>query len=282
MRDDHPGASDSAPLSEETDAYYDISNQILRELWGENFHHGYWTSEEDDSSNQVATDRMTDELIARSGVGEGGRLLDVGCGVGLPALRLAERTGAHVVGVSNNEEQVFDARGRAEEAGMSDRVLFELGDGADLEFPDSSFDTVWAFESLMHMERGRALAEIVRVLRPGGRLVATDLLRAGPMSPADEELVRAHLEAMSAGPLLDLDGYRGLLVGSGLEVVELLDITPNTKRTPRRIIDAVDERHDELVERFGPQVAPLLEVFKAPVGLVEEFGYLLAHAVKPT
>lgn len=281
MSGEHQGVANTNPTSEDTAAYYDISNQVLCELWGENFHHGYWISDEDDSSNQVATDRMSDELIARSGMEEGGRLLDVGCGVGLPALRLAERTAAHVVGISNNEEQIIDARGRAREAGVSDRVLFEFGDGVDLVFPDASFDTVWAFESLMHMNRERALAEIMRVLRPGGRLVATDLLRAGPMDPADEELVRAHLKAMSASPLLDLDEYRRLLFGSGFEVVELLDITSNTKRTPRRIIDAVDERHEELVERFGPEVSPLLETFKAPVGLVEEFGYLLAHAVKP-
>lgn len=269
------------PSGQETSAYYDISQEVLRELWGDNFHHGYWTSSEDDSSNQVATDRMTDELIARSGLEKGGRLLDIGCGVGLPALRLAEKTGAHVVGISNNEAQVLDARDRAGEAGMSDQVSFEFGDGVDLEFPDSSFDGVWAFESLMHMDRGQALAEIARVLRPGGRLVATDLLRAGPMSPTDEALVSDHMEAMAAAPLLDIDGYRRLLLEGGLEVVELLDITSNTERTPRRIIDAVDQRHDELVERFGLEVVPLLETFKAPVGLVKEFGYLLACAVKP-
>jgi 2-polyprenyl-6-hydroxyphenyl methylase/3-demethylubiquinone-9 3-methyltransferase len=97
---------------------------------------------------------------------EGLRLLDLGCGKGRFAARLA-REGAEVVGLDRSPGMLAEAAGLA-------RVL---GTAARLPFPDAGFDGVLAVEVLQHLPaRGldRAIAEACRVLRPGGRLALVD------------------------------------------------------------------------------------------------------------
>ncbi|GII76242.1 methyltransferase type 11 [Sphaerisporangium rufum] len=275
------GSAELSDLSDQTAEFYDISNLILVELWDENFHQGYWLSADDESSNKVATDRLTDLLIEKSGLSAGGRVLDVGCGIGTSAFRLAEATPAQVVGISNNQAQIDEANRRATERGLAGRVAFEYADVLALPYPDASFDVVWVFEALMHMDRTRTLREIRRVLRPGGRVVITDLLQHGELAGEDARLIHEHMAEMQASPLLDADAYRALVAGAGLELAELSDISEHTGKTARRVYDAVNERYDELVAKYGAEAAGLLEVFRNPIGLLPQMGYLIAVAHRP-
>jgi ubiquinone/menaquinone biosynthesis C-methylase UbiE len=94
-----------------------------------------------------------------------GAVLDVGAGTGAFACRIAATTGAAVRAVDSSPAMVRLARA----AGV-DAVLADAG---SLPFPDGSFDCVTANWMLYHVtDRDRALAEMARVLRPGGRLVA--------------------------------------------------------------------------------------------------------------
>jgi len=102
-------------------------------------------------------------------VGEGHRVLDVGCGTGLHSQMLAFLVGRNglVTGVDYSEEMVREARRRAESSGL--RLEYRQGDANDLEFEDDTFDRVWAASLLQHLEYPkRAVREMVRVLKPGG------------------------------------------------------------------------------------------------------------------
>jgi demethylmenaquinone methyltransferase/2-methoxy-6-polyprenyl-1,4-benzoquinol methylase len=104
-------------------------------------------------------------------VPSGGRGLDVCCGTGDLALLLARHAGPHgrVLGVDISEEMLHVARRKA--AGLGPRVEFALGNAEALGLPDASFDgaTVgFGIRNTVHPEA--ALREILRVLRPGGRL----------------------------------------------------------------------------------------------------------------
>jgi SAM-dependent methyltransferase len=108
---------------------------------------------------------------------DGGDLLDVPCGFGRHAIPLAD-AGYRVVGVDRSQALLNEARRRA---GNSRRPKLARADYRDLPFPDASFDAaVNLFTSLGYLgdeEDTKALAEIGRVLRPGGRLVIEILHR---------------------------------------------------------------------------------------------------------
>jgi SAM-dependent methyltransferase len=100
----------------------------------------------------------------------GARVLDLGCGCGIPADRLLVAGGAEVLGVDFSAEQVRRARELVPEA------RFECADIADWDAPDDAFDVVVSFYALIHVPRDvqRALApRLARWLRPGGVLLAT-------------------------------------------------------------------------------------------------------------
>jgi hypothetical protein len=151
---------DGIPDAERAAQHYDVADDIFVGLWDENFHHGYWDSDEDQSSNREACDKLTDLVIERSGDVSGARLLDIGCGIGL-----------------------------------------------------------------------------------------------------EHE-------------------YREVVARSGLKLAELEDLSVQTHRTGLRVLDAVNEHHDLLVERYTEGILPTLEMVRAPAGRLPVVGYLLAVARK--
>jgi len=113
-------------------------------------------------------------LIADLGLPEGSRGLDVGCGVGLYALWLAEAVGARgsVVGIEPSAERVEAARELAGHVLSPPRLEFREGDATKLDVADATVDWVWCGDVLHHVQdTAGALAEFARVVRPGGRVV---------------------------------------------------------------------------------------------------------------
>jgi SAM-dependent methyltransferase len=116
-------------------------------------------------------------------------VLEVGCGPGRLSLRLARRHGLDVTGVDLDPAMIERARTNAGRPGDRDvrRPSFLVGDVASLAFPDGSFDLVVSTLSMHHWADPTAgLAEIGRVLRPGGRALVWDLrpgVRPHPFGP---------------------------------------------------------------------------------------------------
>jgi SAM-dependent methyltransferase len=105
------------------------------------------------------------------------RVLEVGCGPGRLALRLARQHGLEVTGLDLDPAMIARARANADRLGDADqrRPSFVVGDVAALAFPDASFDLVVSTLSMHHWaDPSAGLAEIGRVLRPGGRALIWD------------------------------------------------------------------------------------------------------------
>src|SRR5262245_43107214 len=97
------------------------------------------------------------------------RVLDVGCGTGFLALRFAE-LGHTVSGIDLAPQMIDRARHKAEQA--SQQIDFRVGNAAALDFPDETYDWVVARHVIWNLpDPERGVAEWLRVLRPGGRLV---------------------------------------------------------------------------------------------------------------
>lgn len=107
----------------------------------------------------------------------GATVLDVGCGPGSDTIPLAGLVGpdGFVHGIDRDAEMVAEAERRAAEAGVSGRVEHRAGDAGQLPWEDATFDAVRCERLFLHLDQpGQATAEMVRVTRPGGRVVLMD------------------------------------------------------------------------------------------------------------
>jgi SAM-dependent methyltransferase len=107
----------------------------------------------------------------------GALVLDVGCGPGTDTLPLAEIVGpaGMVHGIDHDAAMVEEAERRANAAGLAGRAEHRQGDAYALPFADATFDAVRSERLFLHLHHPeRATAEMVRVTRPGGRVVLMD------------------------------------------------------------------------------------------------------------
>jgi len=118
---------------------------------------------------------VSEVAVAALGLSGSERVLDVACGTGNAAL-LADAAGARVVGLDASPRLLEVARERVPGA------EFVLGDSAELPFEDGAFDAaVSVFGVIFGQPAGASAREIARVVRPGGRVVATTWPRRGPL-----------------------------------------------------------------------------------------------------
>lgn len=121
--------------------------------------------------------RVHEEMIALSGLERGHRALDVGCGTG-NLLRAAGRTGADLSGVDPDLKMLARAERKLRRAGIGARL--DRGYAQELRYPDQSFDRVFSSLMLHHLDpasKDEMLAEVRRILKPGGVFVLADSTR---------------------------------------------------------------------------------------------------------
>jgi ubiquinone/menaquinone biosynthesis C-methylase UbiE len=109
------------------------------------------------------------------GISEGDIVLDAGCGPGYDVLRMAALVGktGKVTGIDMSERMIAIAEAKAKGTGLP--VSFRTGDVRKLPFPDASFDKIRIERTLQILDNpGQILDEMIRVLRPGGRLLSIE------------------------------------------------------------------------------------------------------------
>lgn len=113
-------------------------------------------------------------IIASLNFAPGSVGLDIGCGIGLQTLLLAEaaQPNGHVTGLDISAELLDYARHRIAASSLADRITFKEGDMNSLPFPDDSFDWVWSADCVGYPSGDLlpTLKKIVRVVRPGGHV----------------------------------------------------------------------------------------------------------------
>lgn len=236
-------------------AYFDLITDDGRLFYGDSFHFGYFRT--GDETLAQALDAHTDLVAEMAHPQAWERILDVGCGIGAPAVRIAERYGCHVTAVNLSREQVRQGRRLIEERHMSRRVKIVRGDARALDFPDSSFDAIVCLEAagdicVTENDKDRLVAELHRVLRPGGRVGFSDLaLRACP--PVEDDLtLKAVLYHRGAELVTD---WPALFARYGFTIVGRRDIIADTMPTWDHTSAVYEEQRLEVVRRYGRRIA---------------------------
>jgi tocopherol O-methyltransferase len=220
-------------------AYYDETWLDYRLLWlnGKNLsvHFGY--TDATTRGHASALLNMNRVLADRAGIRPGERVLDAGCGVGGSSLWLAQERGAQVVGIALGGSQVARARRFAARRKLADRVAFERADYTCTPFPPASFDVVWSIESLCHApDKAAFYREAARLLRPGGRLVVAEYVRATrPLDAVGELLLHEWLDGWAIPDLDTRAEHLNHLAAAGLAEARLDDVTAHTRPSLRRL-----------------------------------------------
>jgi len=154
-----------------------LYEQIRREAFGEDIGQNSWLT-------VAEHDRFLDWLD----LSPGKLLLDVACGAGGPALRMAATTGCRLVGIDAHEQAIANAGLLTVQRGLSHLAEFRVVDASQpLPFPDESFHAITSIDAINHLpDRGQVIAEWARLLKPGGRLLFTDPTTVtGPLTNAE-------------------------------------------------------------------------------------------------
>jgi len=189
----------------------------------------------------------TDALAQAAAIAAGDRVLDVGCGLGGPARRLAGTRGCPVLGIDLSPAYVAAAATLSERVGLGARVAFAAGDATALPVPAGAADVVWSQHAAMAIADKTAMAtEWRRALRPGGRLALYEVT-AGPGGPPRYPAPWSATADRSFLETADALGAR--LAAAGFRIVHRRDDT------------------EAAAEWFARQAARLAERGPPPVGL---------------
>lgn len=217
----------------------EVYRAVRVEAFGEDFGQTSWI-----------TAAECDEFCRWLGLRAGQRMLEVACGSGGTAVRIAERLGISVVGVDINPSGVLAATHRARGSAAHDRVEFQVADGNDaLPFPDESFDVLFCNDAINHLrDRTRVLDDWHRVLRPGGRCLYTDpIVVTGCLSNAEIE-ARSSVGFFVFTPR----GFNeAFICAAGFRLVLTAEVTASVSRTSQRWYEARSKRKEALCKLEG-------------------------------
>lgn len=221
-------------------------------------------------------------------------VLDVGCGSGYFTRHVADALpSATVTGLDIDEPRLASARSRA-----GDRTIhFELGDMASMPFPGDSFDLVFSRFALVHaQDPAAAVREMARVLKPGGTLVAYDMVHEGiwfvPDRPAFAEALRGVVRVLRER---GAEPNQGLLLATWMQHVGLSEISVRVIAHHALATDELFDAHRDnwtaTLRHLGESLGSLLdaETLKAALAELERVAgdellvetTVLASAQKP-
>jgi sarcosine/dimethylglycine N-methyltransferase len=230
--------------SEDADTFY-------AEVWGgEDIHVGLYESPEEPI--RTASRRTVDHLIDRvATLGADRQILDIGSGYGGAARRLVDRHGCEVTCLNLSETENTRNRALNAAAGVGGRIEVLDGRFEDVPLASSSVDIVWSQDAILHSgDRRRVLAEVDRVLRPGGRFVFTDPMQADdcPEGVLEPILARIHLADLGSPGF-----YREVARELGWRDLGFEDMTPQLATHYQRVLQTTIARSEQLEGRVSEE-----------------------------
>jgi len=212
-------------------SYYNLVTDFYEFGWGQSFHFAprhKWESFE----CSVARHEMW--LAHKMKIEAGQRILDVGCGVGGPMRTIARFTGAHVVGLNNNDYQIQRGKILNQQAGLSSKCSFIKADFMKVPQEDNLYDGIYQVEATCHApDKVGVYKEIKRLLKPGQYFGGYEWIITNDYDPKNPEHVRIKKGVEVGNGLADLEKPQVILDAlkeAGFEVLEAYDLAPGSEK----------------------------------------------------
>jgi cyclopropane fatty-acyl-phospholipid synthase-like methyltransferase len=243
-----------------TEAYYDSveADSFYAAIWGgEDIHIGIY--EDPKECVAVASTRTVDTMASRLDfLSPDHRVLDIGAGYGGAGRSLARRYGCQVDCLNLSDVQNARNRELTKAAGLDESVHIVHASFEAIPGPDSVYRAVWSQDAILHSgDREKVLAEVARVLEPGGDFLFTDPMQSDGCPPdvLQPVLDRIHLDSLASPGF-----YRMALSSLGFEEVVFTDLTHQLRNHYDHVRRDLEERRSEMVARCGEDyVARMLE-----------------------
>ncbi|KJK82395.1 hypothetical protein H634G_02589 [Metarhizium anisopliae BRIP 53293] len=266
------------PTSAEVGTMYDQQTDLLSEALGGSIHLGYWNVPAEEQDVPSAANRMTSQVADRLALMPGQLILDVGCGNGRPALHIATHYDVHIKGITISNYQLELADAMLRDKLTAGSATFEFADAMEpLPFDAASFDGAYAIEALSHIsDKSAALAQVARVLRPGGRLVIADLFVDEDGGGADSQALARISQAFELPTFCTGEQYQSLIEKAGLAVIDFLDVRDHVRPGYKFVAEALQKKADVVDGVAGEQ----LHRSALDLAQLEKLGYALITATR--
>jgi ubiquinone/menaquinone biosynthesis C-methylase UbiE len=239
-----------------------LYEQIRREAFGEDIGQNSWLTADEQ-----------DKFLTTLDLSSGKNLLDVACGAGGPALRMAAITGCSVVGIDVHEHAISTARSLTAQRGLSRIAEFQVVNASKpLPFSDATFDAITCIDAINHFsDRRLVIAEWARLLKPDGRLLFTDPITVtGPLTNAE-----IAGRSSSSSYLFVPRGYdEHIIAQCGLRLLATENVTRNMADVAERRRAARESRSTSLREIEGDQSYEQQQEFLGIAALIAKEGRL--------
>ena len=270
--------------------HYDVGNDFYRLVLGPSMTYScaFWEQEPSADFGLDEAQIAKCDLVARKlglGLGEGQRVLDVGCGWGTFAMHAARRYGAHVVAITLSTEQAAHARRRVDDEGLADLVEVRVQDYRDVD--DGPFDAISSIGMAEHVGADQLptyAGDLFTLLRPHGRLLNHAISRRpGPRSarPSTSFIDRY---VFPDGELEPMDVMVGAIEGAGFEVRDVESLREHYALTLRAWVANLERNWDDALALGTPARARIWRLYMAGSALAfaaNRIGINQILAVKP-
>ena len=210
-------------------SYYEVVTGLFHNKWSPHFHEVFFQNSSE--SKQTAMKKTNKLFLQDSKLGPHDNAIDLGCGIGTFTCYVASEIGCDVTGINISKFQLQKAKKTARQKKLSN-VKFQYIDIMNVSELHEKFDAAFSIAVNCHLpDKGKAIHNIYKILKPGGRLVMSDWLQKQTVNSFEKELLLEPFNRYWSYPYMEsVEGYKKLLKKTGFTIIKAADVTKQVKK----------------------------------------------------